>query len=98
MFTAVWLIMLNELTAEARPTAVGRERGVRGVAAAVCGLGPSEPCYYDAACDDSSLLGCNAGGVGARCRFWASDGRGDEPELSRASTNAICTINNTMVP
>jgi hypothetical protein len=40
-----------------------------GVAAAVCGLGPSEPCYYDAACDDSSLLGCNAGGVGARCRF-----------------------------
>ena len=40
-----------------------------GVAAAVCGRGPSEPCYYDAACDDSSLLGCNAGGVGARCRF-----------------------------
>jgi hypothetical protein len=40
-----------------------------GVAAAVCGLGPSEPCYYDAACDDGSLLGCNAGGVGARCRF-----------------------------
>jgi hypothetical protein len=32
--------------------------------------------------------------LGARCRFWASDGRGDEPELSRASTNAICTINN----
>ena len=39
------------------------------VAAAVCGRGPSEPCYYDAACDDSSLPGCNAGGVGARCRF-----------------------------
>jgi hypothetical protein len=39
------------------------------VPAAVCGRGPTEPCYYDSACDDSSLLGCNAGGVGARCRF-----------------------------
>ena len=39
------------------------------VASAVCGRGPNEPCYYDAACDDTSLPGCNAGGVGQRCRF-----------------------------
>jgi len=38
-------------------------------ASAVCGRGPSEPCYYDETCDAQTLLGCNAGGVGARCRF-----------------------------
>ncbi|KAJ1480261.1 hypothetical protein T484DRAFT_1901381, partial [Baffinella frigidus] len=32
--------------------------------------------------------------LGPRCRFWGEAGCGEEPELSRASTNAVCTINN----
>ena len=43
-------------------------------AAAVC-AGPTEPCFYDPACADSTSphhhggLGCNAGGQGQLCRF-----------------------------
>ena len=43
-------------------------------AAAVCG-GPTEPCFYDPACADTTSpdhhggLGCNAGGLGLLCRF-----------------------------
>jgi hypothetical protein len=37
------------------------------VAAAVC-RGANEPCFYDTTCEHG-LLGCDAGGVGMRCRF-----------------------------
>jgi len=67
-------------------------------ASAVCGRGPSEPCYYDDACDEQGLLGCNAGGFGARCRYC---GFGEfasipcPPELSTVHGDPIFKPNTT---
>ena len=65
-------------------------------AAAVC-AGPSELCYYDAACADASHadhaggLGCNAGGLGQNCRFCGFGEFGDCPVIDWGEAEALST-------
>jgi len=64
-------------------------------AEAVC-AGPYEPCFFDAACSDASHedhaggIGCNAGGVGQKCRFCGFGDFVDCPLPCAEGASAVC--------